>query len=176
MHCRESRMTSRPGSSTQRLNTNLSNYDDHIKYSRSFGILYRQKASSSVSLIFFLPYVYVHVWLFTPTKTFEISRDDNNICQKLIPFIRTKQKCSKLKVSPHFEQLGVMQDSSILRYLCSSCCQKFPWNRRQKSVDTYFSNKLGLGSMCAGKILWGKQYFFFIFLFFQDVDRVLVVW
>ena len=83
MHCWENRMPSRPGSSTQRLYANLNKYDDRIKYSRSIGILYRQKASSSVSLIFFSALrLRLCLLLYTKTKTLEISPDDKNICQK----------------------------------------------------------------------------------------------
>ena len=146
MHCKESRMPSRPGSSTQRLNAKLNNYDDHIKYSRSIGILYRQKASSSVSLIFFsalrlrpclVPYTYQNIWNKSRWKEY---------MSKLIRFIRTTQKCSKLKVSPHFEELGVMQDSSILRYLCSSCCQKFPETGDKNLLIPTFPTNLAQGA------------------------------
>ena len=65
---------------------------------------------------------------------------------KLIRFIRTTQKCSKLKVSPHFEELGVMQDSSILRYLCSSCCQKFPETGDKNLLIPTFPTNLSQGA------------------------------
>ena len=162
MHYRDSRMPSRPGSSTQRLNAKLNNYDDHIMNSRSIGILYRQKASSIFSLIFFsalrlrpclVPYTYQNIWNKSRWKEY---------MSKLIRFIRTTQKCSKLKVSPHFEELGVMQDSSILRYLCSSCCQKFPETGDKNLLIPTFPTNLAQGA-CVQEKFYEESSFLFHF-------------
>ena len=49
-------------------------------------------------------------------------------------------------VSPHFEELWVMQDSSILRYLCSSCCQKFPETGDKNLLIPTFPANLAQGA------------------------------
>ena len=84
------------------------------------------------------------------------------ITDKLQNLNYDSEKCSKLKVSPHFEQLGVMQDSSILRYLCSSCCQKFPGTGDKNLLILTFPTNLAQGACMQEKSL-KKTALYFIF-------------
>ena len=46
----------------------------------------------------------------------------------------------------HLEEPRVMQDSSILRYLCSSCCQKFPETGDKNLLIPTFPTNLSQGA------------------------------